>query len=58
MIANTDAMAYRFPIDFPPGRDGIEPALFLAYNSRSGNGWAGVLKHTGTKSTGRKRRIL
>ena len=48
MIANTDAMAYRFPIDFPPGRDGIEPALFLAYNSRSGNGWAGVLKHTGT----------
>ena len=45
MIANTGAMAYQVSIAVPPGRNGIEPVLSLAYNSRSGNGWVGVGWH-------------
>lgn len=36
------AAGYRIPIVVPPGRHGIMPELSLSYNSRSGNGVAGI----------------
>ncbi|KYF76640.1 hypothetical protein BE11_11925, partial [Sorangium cellulosum] len=31
-----------YPIEVPPGRHGIEPALAVTYESELGNGWLGV----------------
>ncbi|MCW3840482.1 polymorphic toxin-type HINT domain-containing protein [Micromonospora yasonensis] len=31
-----------YPIEVPPGRQGLTPQLGLSYNSSSGNGWTGV----------------
>ncbi|WP_438015644.1 SpvB/TcaC N-terminal domain-containing protein [Sorangium sp. So ce315] len=31
-----------YPIEVPPGRRGIEPALAVTYDSELGNGWLGV----------------
>jgi len=36
------AASESIPIVVPPGRNGIEPKLTLAYNSYSKNGWVGV----------------
>lgn len=42
--AGTDggAAVYNLPIVVPPGRAGMDPAIALNYNSRSGNGIAGI----------------
>ncbi len=36
------AAAYSIPIEVPPGRQGMQPAVRLDYESRAGNGIAGV----------------
>lgn len=36
------AAVYRVPIEVPPGRAGLQPTIAVAYNSRSGNGIAGM----------------
>ena len=41
-VSNSGAAVYRVPIYAPPGRRGIGPKLFLSYNSRRGDGPAGV----------------
>jgi RHS repeat-associated protein len=36
------AAGYHLPIEVPPGRNGMQPVISLDYNSRNGNGAAGV----------------
>lgn len=36
------AASYVIPIEAPPGRNGMQPGMSLAYDSRSGNGIAGM----------------
>ena len=38
----TGALTAAIPIDVPPGRQGVQPNLQLAYESAGGNGWAGM----------------
>jgi RHS repeat-associated protein len=38
----TGAMTYKIPIEVPKGRGGIQPGIYLSYNSFRGNGWIGV----------------
>jgi len=38
----TGAMSYRIPIEVPPGRNGMQPGLALAYRSSNVNGWVGM----------------
>jgi YD repeat-containing protein len=37
----TGSAAYSIPIALPPGTNGVQPNLTIAYNSDSGNGWVG-----------------
>jgi RHS repeat-associated protein len=41
--ANSSGAAnLRFPIEVPPGRNGVQPSLAVTYSSESRNGWVGV----------------
>ncbi|WP_386068756.1 SpvB/TcaC N-terminal domain-containing protein [Tahibacter sp. UC22_41] len=40
--ADGGAATYRVPIELPPGRAGMQPAVSLSYSSRGGNGIAGL----------------
>ncbi|MBN2684046.1 MAG: VCBS repeat-containing protein [Pontiellaceae bacterium] len=41
-VNNTGASLYNLSLSVPPGTAGVEPALGISYNSRSGNGAMGV----------------
>ncbi|MBN1621154.1 MAG: VCBS repeat-containing protein [Endomicrobiales bacterium] len=49
----TGAFTYSYPIEVPPGRNGLQPSLQLIYNSHSGNGWFGVGWNLGIPSISR-----
>lgn len=36
------SMQLSYPIELPPGRNGVEPSLAITYNSAKSNGWLGV----------------
>jgi len=38
----TGAMSYSIPLDVPPGRKGMEPALALNYHNTNGDSWVGT----------------
>ena len=58
-VTDSGAASYQIPIDTPPGRAGIEPRLFLTYNSQAGNGMVGVgWNLTGFSKIERCRRTL
>tara|TARA_R110000850_G_C9994955_1_gene467523 strand:- start:1125 stop:11606 length:10482 start_codon:yes stop_codon:yes gene_type:complete len=39
---NMGAASTSFPIKLPPGRNGLQPSLEVAYNSEGRNGWMGM----------------
>ncbi|HNT57885.1 MAG TPA: SpvB/TcaC N-terminal domain-containing protein, partial [Syntrophales bacterium] len=41
-VSGSGASVYRLPLAVPPGRNGMDPDLYLTYHSRRGNGPAGV----------------
>lgn len=41
-VNNRGTAALSYPIEVPPGRQGLTPSLSLSYNSAGGDGWLGV----------------
>ena len=41
-ITPSGAFIYSYPIDLPPGTNGVQPAVSLVYNSQKGNGIVGM----------------
>ncbi|MFZ3090664.1 MAG: SpvB/TcaC N-terminal domain-containing protein [Nitrospirota bacterium] len=39
---NTGDARLSYPIEIPPGRNGLQPQLAVQYNSSGGNGWMGI----------------
>ncbi len=39
---NTGDVRLSYPIEVPPGRQGLQPQLAVQYNSSGGNGWMGM----------------
>ncbi|HZM78664.1 MAG TPA: SpvB/TcaC N-terminal domain-containing protein [Candidatus Limnocylindrales bacterium] len=42
MASNSGDNRLSYPIEVPPGREGMQPDLALMYDSAKGNGWVGV----------------
>jgi hypothetical protein len=41
-VSQIGAATLSYPIDVPPGRNGLQPNITLQYSSYNGNGWIGV----------------
>ena len=41
-VNNTGDARLSYPIEVPPGRQGIQPQFAVSYNSSGGNGWMGM----------------